>query len=122
MKVYYYKVDYDLKMRFTILKTVLLFILIIPLFSYTGEYRYLKGYDSKGIPKKEYYYIWDIDQFPIKVCIDSKLSRDFRLSILDAISGWNQAWGYVLGLMLDSKRIERSQIGVDVPPYLLLKY
>ena len=107
-------------MRFTILKIVFLFILIIPFFSYTGEYRNLTDYNSTGIKRKESFYIWDIDQFPIKVCIDSKLPKKFLFSIKDAISGWNQAWGHVLGLMLDSKRITFSQIDVDVPPFKIL--
>ena len=102
------------------IRKILLLVLMIPTYLFAGEFRKVISYDNKGIQEEKEFYIWSIDQFPIKVCINSRLSRSFKTSIWSAIIGWNQAWGYILGRMLDRNEIKRSQIGVDVPPWNIL--
>lgn len=94
---------------------------MVPVYSYAGEFKNVMSYNKYGLPEEDRIYIWDIDQFPVKVCVDSKLSRDFQISILSAIGGWNQAWSYILGRLLERGEIKRNQIGIVVPPWKILE-
>lgn len=102
------------------ISNILLLLFMVPFCSYTGEFKTVTSYSTQGVPIKKLVYIWDVEEFPIKVCIDSQLSKDFQFSISSAVGGWNQAWSYILGRMLERNEIERNQIGVDVPPWEIL--